>query len=156
MAKDWKIPGTLEALALALLLGPGHAAAEEGHRFPLAASYREECGSCHVAYPPALLPAASWRAILGGLDRHFGTDASLDAGKAKEIGRFLETHAGAGQGSPLRITETAWFRREHRNGHDGLSASVWKSPAVGSPANCGACHRQAADGDYGEGHIRLP
>ena len=24
------------------------------------AKHQQECGSCHVAYPPGLLPAASW------------------------------------------------------------------------------------------------
>lgn len=32
---------------------------------------------------------ASWRAVMRGLGRHFGSDASLDAAKAGEIGTFL-------------------------------------------------------------------
>src|SRR5512145_3377199 len=39
----------------------------------------EECGACHIAYPPRFLPAESWREIMIGLDDHFGSDASLDA-----------------------------------------------------------------------------
>lgn len=155
---------TLSA-ALVSLLSVGATQADDQERFPLSAAYKEECGSCHVPYPPQLLPAESWKAIIAGLDRHFGSNASLDAAKATEITGFLGSHAGrperregaAAKGGPnLRITESAWFKRKHREGHDGLTASVWKSSAVKTPANCGACHRQAAEGDYSEHGIRIP
>ena len=41
--------------------------------------YKEECGSCHMAYPPGLLPARSWTKVMSGLDNHFGDNAELDA-----------------------------------------------------------------------------
>jgi hypothetical protein len=117
--------------------------------------YREECGSCHVAYPPQLLPKASWQAIMAGLDKHFGSDASLDAGTAKAIQTYLETNASrrAGRGRPpLRITETAWFKDEH----DDVPAATWRSAAVKRPASCGACHTKADQGDYSERTLRVP
>lgn len=126
------------------------------------AAWREECGSCHVAFPPGLLPASSWAALMAGLARHFGSDASLDATRHQEIASFLAAHAGrresaGADGKPLlRITETPWFRREHRDGHDGITAAVWRSPAVKSASNCAACHTQAAQGDYSERNIRIP
>jgi mono/diheme cytochrome c family protein len=116
--------------------------------------YCEECGSCHVAYPPGLLPKASWQAIMTGLHKHFGTDATLDPQAAKEVQAYLESHAGRRRARgkpPLRITETPWFRDEH----DEVPASTWKSPAVKSAANCGACHTRADDGDYSEGTLRV-
>ena len=30
------------------------------------ALYAEECGSCHFAYPPGLLPASSWQQVMTG------------------------------------------------------------------------------------------
>ena len=52
-------------------------------------AYRQECGSCHVPYPPALLDAASWRALMGGLDKHFGSDAGVEpAVRADILGRM--------------------------------------------------------------------
>lgn len=117
--------------------------------------YREECGSCHVAYPPGLLPKASWQAIMTGLDKHFGTDAAVDAKAAKEIQAYLEANTSGQRARgkpPLRITETPWFREEH----DEVGVSTWKSPAVKSAANCGACHTQADNGDYSEGTLRVP
>jgi 2-aminobenzoate-CoA ligase len=81
-----------------------------------------------VAYPPALLPAGSWQAVLSGLDRHFGTDASVDAKSLAELRAFLDSNAGrdrrASAGTPgLRISETDWFRREHRK----VPATTWQA-----------------------------
>jgi hypothetical protein len=122
------------------------------------AKYRGECGSCHVAYPPALLPAQSWDKLMTTLDKHFGSDASVDAKTAKDIGDFLKANAGVkkkvvAEGGTLRISETSWFKREHG---EELSPAVWKNPKVKSPANCEACHLQAAEGDYSERSIRVP
>jgi nitrate/TMAO reductase-like tetraheme cytochrome c subunit len=92
---------------------------------------------------------------MAGLDKHFGTDATVDASAAKEIQVYLEANAGRRRirgKPPLRITETSWFREEH----DEVAASTWKSPAVKSAANCGACHTQAESGDYREGTLRVP
>lgn len=155
------IPASIVILALA----SGPSLAEEAKRFPLSATYKEECGSCHVPYPPQLLSSQSWREIMGGLDRHFGSDASLEPDKAKQIGDFLASNAGrsarlsaqGGQGGvPLRVTETSWFKREHREGHDGITAAVWRSATVKSPSNCGACHQKASQGFYDEDEIRVP
>jgi hypothetical protein len=110
-------------------------------RTPPDPAYRAECASCHVAYPPQLLPAASWRELMARLDRHFGTDASLDAQRQAQIGRFLEANAGrraAPPGAQPRITETRWFRNEHRR----------EIPAKQNPANCADCHKGAERGIY--------
>lgn len=153
----------LALLSLTLLAGSSWA--NDGERFHLSATYQEECGSCHVPYPPQLLPSRSWEAIMLGLNQHFGSDASLDTAKAREIGAYLAAHAGRpgridsssrkGDAS-LRISETPWFKQKHRDGHDGITANVWKSPAVRSAANCAACHRRAAEGNYSEEGIRIP
>ena len=42
-------------------------------------SYTQDCGTCHLAYPPGLLPARSWNRILDTLDDHFGENAELPA-----------------------------------------------------------------------------
>jgi Dihaem cytochrome c len=119
--------------------------------------WKNECGACHVAYPPRLLPAESWRALMSGLDKHFGSDASLDAPAAREITDYLVQNAGgekfASLGKPqLRITGTRWFRHEH----DEVSQRDWDNPKVKSPANCSACHAQAENGNYNEHNVRIP
>lgn len=116
-------------------------------------AYLKECGACHLAYPPSLLPAASWRAMLAGLDRHFGQNAELDDGLRARLEGWLVRQAGPGDGgAPPRITELGWFRREHRK----VGAEVVARPAVGSLANCGACHPAAARWDFEEDRVTIP
>ncbi len=121
------------------------------------AKWLAECGACHFAYPPRFLPAESWRAIMSGLDKHFGSNAGLDAATANEITAFLEKNASTKMhevsGKPLlRITETRSFKSEHSE----VAARVWKNPKVKSPANCGACHTKAESGDFNEDDVKIP
>ena len=100
-------------------------------------AYKVECGSCHVAYPARLLPPASWQRLMAGLDRHFGSDASLDAQAQEEISRYLAANAGRRApppGAEPRITSTRWFLKEHG--------------VVKNPSNCIACHAGAEQGNY--------
>lgn len=144
-----------------LSLGLGAALPAAADRLPLPpdtpAAYRDECGSCHLAYPPSLLSRADWQRILTGLDRHFGGDARLAPSVQGEISRFLERHAGdqrrSGEaGQPPRLTQTAHFRHQHR----AVPARLWRDDRVRSAANCAACHRGAADGRYSEHDLALP
>ncbi|HQR76316.1 MAG TPA: diheme cytochrome c [Burkholderiaceae bacterium] len=131
------------------------AAHAESHRYAVDnAAYRAECGSCHVAYPPALLGAEVWHTIMQGLNQHFGTDASVSDDKRTEITAYLAAASGGKSRSATtpRITESRWFRKEHAE----IAAATWKLPAVKSAANCEACHRQANAGDFGEQSIRVP
>jgi len=146
---------TISLLVTLILLA--QAAWADSNAFPAAhPKWKAECGSCHTAYPPQLLPASSWRRIMSTLERHFGTDATLDAAAAAEIGTFLEQNAGTGKrvrgAQTLRITESAWFRREHRE----VPAATWKLPGVKTAANCVACHTTADQGDFRERNIRVP
>lgn len=120
-------------------------------------AYSAECASCHIAYPPGLLPARSWQRLMGGLDRHFGTDASLDAATVQQLSGWLQANAGTGKrvtGEPPqdRITRSAWFERKHRK----VDAPVWTLPSVKTAANCAACHPGAERGDFDEHGLRMP
>ncbi|HJW10672.1 MAG TPA: diheme cytochrome c [Albitalea sp.] len=125
-------------------------------RVPANPTYQQECGACHIAYPPALLPAASWQRIVSGLPHHYGTDASLDPATLKTLSAWLGANAGAtrrvGEPPQDRITRSAWFVREH----DEVSPATWKLPAVKSAARCEACHTQAPQGDFNEHSVRIP
>ena len=120
-------------------------------------TWQAECAACHIAYPPQLLPESSWKRMIDGLDRHFGTDASLPPAAANEIGRFLQANAAQGKRAArgegaLRITETSWFTRKH----DEVPARTWTRSDVRSRSNCTACHAQAEQGDFNERNVRMP
>lgn len=153
-------PRAGQALALLLatvLAGPAWADDARGRPVPLLPEYVQECGACHLAYPPRLLPAASWQRQMQRLQSHYGSDASLDAVLTQKLSVWLQAEAGTGkrareQPPEDRITRAAWFVREH----DVVPATTWKLPAVKSAAQCSACHTRADQGDFSERHIRLP
>src|SRR3546814_11192255 len=43
------------------------------------------CGECHLAFPPGLLPARSWAALVDGAADHFGEELALPTGEATHI-----------------------------------------------------------------------
>jgi mono/diheme cytochrome c family protein len=150
-------------LALTVMLTAGAAFAScadtKGPVLAQLPKYKQECAACHMAYPPGLLPAAAWRALMGGLSKHYGTDASLDAATLNEISGWLNVNAGTYKGisevpAENRITKAAWFLRKHRAGE--VPVEVWQRPSVGSPANCMACHGGADKGNFNERDIRIP
>ena len=154
MKNHWKFWGSLVLAGLALT--PSVQAAS---RFAVApnARHQQECAACHVAYPPGLLPAASWNRIIAHLDKHFGTDASLDAAATREIAGWLRANAGTErhlQEVPPqdRISKSGWFLRQHEE----VPAATWKRASIGSPSNCSACHGGAGRGNFNEREVRIP
>lgn len=128
--------------------------------------WRDECGACHLAFHPTLLPARSWRRLMAEQHRHFGEDLALgDAAAAIE--RFLTAHAAEAGDSeagwyiarttppaaaPVAVTETPYWRRKHR----ALPDAVWRSPAVAGESDCAACHLDAEAGTFRDSAMRLP
>lgn len=143
-------PATLVALASLLFAAPGARADDEFEAVPPIAHQAtlKECGECHMAYQPALLPRESWAAIMDGLADHFGEDASLSPAVATEIREYLVGAAApARRLSPqpvLAITEQRWWQHEH----DDIRPSAWRDPKVISKSNCPACHKGAERGFY--------
>ena len=156
-ARMLRSPLTLLALCS---LGLGTTAqADSGRMMPRSVppAYTAECASCHVAYPPGLLPARSWQRMMGGLDKHYGSDASLDAATTQQISQWLQSNAGTykrvSEEPPQdRITRSAWFERKHRQ----IEPATWKLASVKSAANCGACHSGADRGLYDDDLLKRP
>ena len=78
--------------------------------------YKQECAACHMAYPPGMLPAASWQRIMSGLETHYGSDASLEPAQVQQVAAWLQAHAGTykrvrEEPPQDRITQSAWFER---------------------------------------------
>lgn len=149
---------TVTLMLMLMLMVSGQPAWAERKQGPLPlAIYAQECGSCHLAYPANLLPKASWRRVMNGLEKHYGSDASLDAATVQQIDRWLQTQGGQGQRAREeppqdRITRSAWFERKHRE----VSAATFKRASIQTAANCAVCHRDAAQGDFEEDRVRIP
>ncbi|MFO1338998.1 MAG: diheme cytochrome c [Burkholderiaceae bacterium] len=130
---------------------------DHGPRVAAPPAYAQECGACHVPFPPRALPAASWQRLLADLPHHFGSDASMDAATTASLSAWLQANAATGrraEDTPPqdRLTRSAWFVREHGE----VPPALWRSAAVGKASHCAACHTRAAEGRFGEREIRLP
>ncbi|TNF38606.1 MAG: hypothetical protein EP315_01025 [Gammaproteobacteria bacterium] len=130
--------------------------------------YRNECGSCHFAFQPGLLPQRSWLKLMNELDRHFGDNAALAPEIQQDITEYLIansadnsthlrarnlSHSIAATETPVRITDTQYFKRKH---HAIAEQQVRSNPAIGSFSNCNNCHRHAEMGLFNEHDILIP
>ncbi|RLA18394.1 MAG: diacylglycerol kinase [Gammaproteobacteria bacterium] len=129
--------------------------------------YNEECGACHLAYPPNLLPVQGWQNLMGGLEDHFGENAELDKETFAHISNYLEQN-GLQRGkpskmskmlrnipdvAPARITELPYFIRKH---DEIPNRMVIRNPKVGSFSRCDSCHKGAAKGSFNEDMVSIP
>lgn len=127
--------------------------------------FAEQCGACHLAFPPSLAPASTWNGILGDLQHHFGADASLSAAQVAHLRAWLDANAAAhwdtlashllrtpaADGS-LRITDTPGWRRMHRH----IPPSVFAGKDGISRSDCADCHADAASGRFAPQQIAVP
>ncbi len=133
-------------------------------------TWKDECGSCHFAYQPGLLPARSWEKLLNekALGDHFGDDASLDADALKVIRDYALANAAdkswykrsrkialaTEQGeAPLRITEVRYIKRKH---HEIPEKMIKGNKDVKSLSFCNACHTKAEEGIFDNDTVRIP
>ncbi len=125
--------------------------------------YKEECGSCHMAYPAMLLPSESWQQIMSSLEDHYDENAELDGASRQDIGMHLFNNSRSiGYRKllpkpevkiPMRISELPYFVREH---DEIPSRFVKGNDNVGSFSQCNACHQYAEQGDFDEDNIVIP
>ena len=130
--------------------------------------YNEECGSCHFAFPPVLLPKIAWQEIMNNLSDHFDDNAELSAETQREITDYLvnnsadtlstktsrKTMRSVNKGKPtMRITELAYFRHEHNE----IPKRIFENnPELSGITNCDACHTKAQNGSFRESDIHIP
>jgi hypothetical protein len=133
----------------------------------LNSDFSKECGSCHIAFPPYLLPANSWDLMMGDLTNHFGDDASLDEPTTHSILAFLKknsaensTHQASlkilkslkDKNSTIAITKTPYWIKKHKE----LEQDIFASNEVKSKANCQACHQEIQNGLIENDLIKVP
>jgi cytochrome b len=142
---------------------PYHAAIDYQKEHPL---FVNECASCHILYPPALLGESSWRRMMAELENHFGDDASLDPKDTASILDYLVANAAEHSTSEasvkilqsmpnqdiIAITQTPFWKRTHHE----IDPQVFKRSAIKSKANCKACHGNFERGLIEDSDIAIP
>jgi hypothetical protein len=138
-----------------------------GKQLPDNPQWRDECGSCHSVFYPALLPRRSWEKIMAEQNTHFGTELGLDEPTSKAILNFLVTNAAErhqveaafkidqsilATDTLTRVTETPYWVNKHRD----ITRLDWANPLVKSKANCAACHADADQGTFEDGAMSIP
>jgi len=157
-------------LSAGIGLVPGKKAFEsqfEGQPLATSETWQTECGACHLAYHPVLLPARSWIELLHQQHNHFGEDLYLADGTVKQLEDYATANsadlgiteasrkitAGLSPGeTPLRITDTRYWRRKH----DNIPPEVWQQSNVNGKAQCDACHSDAGQGWFEDARMEIP
>lgn len=128
-------------------------------------NYLTECGDCHQAYHPSLLPKSSWQGIMSNLENHFGEDASLDQSANIDISRFLQQYASEAweteaavrlrqisTTNPLQISRSPYWVKKHED----ITENIFKQNNIISKSNCSACHSDTANGAFLDQNIQIP
>ena len=160
----------ISAFMLGVLFLSGASLVQAGGKYrvePVTNSqYQDECGACHFAYQPGLLPARSWRKLMDNLADHFGENAELDATEKQTLLAYLEKNSADNSGSYLsrkvmrslprkgtvmKISKIGFMAHEHGE----IPRRVFKGDLQGL-TNCNACHQRAEEGSYNESEINIP
>jgi cytochrome b len=133
------------------------------HAAPAPTTWNRECGGCHLAFSPALLPALSWQRMLEEQADHFGEDLSLRDEVLAELRREASlpppswaawklASTSRGEAAPQRITDSPFWRHAHRD----LGEEAFRSPVSSGKPDCEACHADAASGIFRPRLIQIP
>ncbi len=126
----------------------------------------DECASCHILYPPAMLPKHSWKKLMANLAEHFGDDASIDEETAKTIETFLVANSAEASSKEyayyffksiekkdiISVTETEYWKMKHKE----IEKSLFESKKVRTKANCKACHPNIENALIEDHEIKVP
>jgi hypothetical protein len=131
--------------------------------------YVKECGSCHFAFSPGLLPARSWELYVQRFDAHFGEKLGLDAATREKLREYLVANAAdrspyegskvfmervEAKQTPYRLREVRLFREMHFV----VTRVMHTDPRVKvkTLVDCGACHQLASEGSFGNSELVVP
>ena len=133
------------------------------------AVYVKECGSCHFAYSPGLMPARSWMRVLERIEKHFGESVQLDPAARAKLLAYLTANAAdvspyegskifmervpASQ-TPYRLSNVLRFREYHTVIREVISTKT--KVKVRTLTNCNACHQKADDGSFALTELYVP
>lgn len=104
--------------------------------------YLENCSSCHIAIPPAVLPTETWRRLLQD-PQHYGQQITppVDPGRLL-IWNYLQIFS-----RPLKEGEEVPYRLERSRYFKALHPTV-DLPRPVTLTGCVSCHPGAGDFDF--------
>lgn len=129
--------------------------------------YKKECGACHMAFAPNMLPESSWRIMMADLQDHFGDDATIDDAAKQEIEVFLVKNAAEHSleeaavkflrsidpaNPPQRIIDIPYWKEKHKL----IDEATYRHGTIKSRINCVACHKWSEYGSFEDSDIRIP
>ncbi len=132
--------------------------------------YTDECGQCHMAYQPGLLPVRSWERILSPqkLANHFEEELEIgektrnillsyvirDSKLYAEYRRSRKIVNSIPENeTPIQISQTAYITHKHRK---IPTEYIQGNSEVESLGNCEACHQDAQKGIYNDRSVVIP
>jgi hypothetical protein len=133
------------------------------------AQYLKECGACHFAYLPGLMPERSWKVVMSTLDKHFGENIQLgDAVRTSLLAYLTENaadrspYAGSkwlNENIPddvtaRRITMIPWVAYKHTVVREAIARSF--KIEVRKLTNCDRCHTEIENGSIGVRELYIP
>jgi hypothetical protein len=134
-------------LAVSIALGWGwQIGAQEGDlsKYRVGAQlYVENCGTCHIALPPEVMPTQTWQVLLQD-PNHYGAQLqNLPQGVLLEaVWEFMRDFSRAKASTeltPYRLSQSRYFRALH----PGV-----EFPTGIRPTGCIDCHPKANVGDF--------
>ncbi|VAW85953.1 Cytochrome b [hydrothermal vent metagenome] len=129
--------------------------------------WNEECGACHLAFHPGLLPIRAWQHLFAQQEDHFQEDLMLDEETLIELMNYARENSAEKRQTeaawkinrsvmknetPLKITEVAYWKEKHAD----ITDAVWQQESIQSKANCGACHHDAEQGTFQDAAMKIP
>jgi hypothetical protein len=130
--------------------------------------YAKECGSCHFAYMPGMLPERSWRKVMATTDKHFGESLGIKPDVARHIESYLVANAAdhspylgselmlwelPKDAAPIRITSLPLMRHRHVVIRKLMADTNTPFKVL---SNCETCHENAASGSFAYDRIVVP
>lgn len=132
-------------------------------------AYLKECGACHFAYLPGLMPARDWEAVMTSLDKHFGENVQLPEPTRAALARYLTDNAAdrspyAGSKwlndnipashTTRRITAIPFVAFKHTVVKESIARNF--AIPVRKLTNCQQCHTEIENGSIGIMELYIP
>ncbi len=131
--------------------------------------YLKECGACHFAYLPGLMPARNWQAVMTSLDKHFGENVQLPESSRSALLDYLT--ANASDRSPYagsrwlnenipanrttrRLTAIPFIAYKHTVVLEAIARNF--KIEVRKLTNCQSCHTEIENGSIGIMELYIP